>query len=202
MYYPDKELYKSSLINAMLRFNLTTASIAFMWPFVHCLGLKRNELFTEEGKICKRLGFLVSGIMIGIGDNIKGEKNVSEMYNDNDNRAMTSFLSLDRQIKSTESIMAVSESVILYITYDNLKYLCKMHPEFGIVRELLHAEQHIIMLTREADVKQLNPEEIVKKLYKVHPEYFRKPYYKNLISFYLGISRASYNSILKRLKIK
>ena len=102
MYYPDKELYKSSLINAMLRFNLTTASIAFMWPFVHCLGLKRNELFTEEGKICKRIGFLVSGIMIGIGDNIKGEKNVSEMYNDNDNRAMTSFLSLDRQIKSTE----------------------------------------------------------------------------------------------------
>src|ERR1017187_1857371 len=74
MNYPDKELHKQGLIKAMSRFNLSTVSIVFMWPFVHCVGLKRNELFTEEGKIRKRLGFLSSGIMIGIGDNIKGER--------------------------------------------------------------------------------------------------------------------------------
>jgi hypothetical protein len=121
MTYLDKELFKRILQKAFAPYALSTVAFDALWNLIHCEGLKKNELFTVEGKKCIRLGFLVSGVVIGIGNDINGKRIVSELYNSTDNRVVTSFRSFDMQVNSLESIKALN------LTPEGYKVECRLY---------------------------------------------------------------------------
>lgn len=147
--------------------------------------LKKGEIILKEGEVCRNLWFLVNGILRSYHTIEEKEVTSRLMFK---NHIVISAGSFFKQTSATESIEALSDTVVAILPFINLQEIYNRFPEFNyhtrIITEtyFFKQEQRLYML-RQADVR-LRYRYFVEN----YSEYFKDISLKYVASF-LNITR-------------
>ncbi|MBO9205120.1 MULTISPECIES: Crp/Fnr family transcriptional regulator [Niastella] len=151
--------------------------------------LKKDEYLLRAGDICKNVYFVKKGLLRSLY--LKGDKEISKWFmKENDVvYAVKSFL---EQVPSLESIQALDDCTLQYITYSQLQDVCRRFPEFLNHRSIL--TEHYYKLSEERHAIVLYPKAIERYQYLLqnYPELIGRVPAKYIAS-YLGVSKATLN---------
>ena len=109
-------------------------------PFFEELMLRKSDYFVQEGKVCRRMGFIAEGVM-RYCMNREGEDITCYFVCENNFAGdPDSYLS---QRPSDKNMQALTDCTLFVITYDNYKKLQKVLPRFN---EITGAINHRVMM--------------------------------------------------------
>lgn len=154
--------------------------------------LKKGEYVLIEGNVCKYVYFVQRGLLRSF-DLIDGREVCNWFMKENDVvYAVESFLT---QEPSTESIQALEDCTLHYITYSQLKDICRSFIEFNVHRSVLTEGYYLGSMKRQKMLTRLSPKKRYEHYLENYPEFVRRVPVKDIAS-YLGMSA----STMKRLK--
>lgn len=157
--------------------------------------IKKNEVFVEEGKICRHLYFLEKGLLryfiIKDGNDITKTFTIAPYL-------FTSTLSFRNQKPANESIQAIEKSIVWQTTFSKMNELTKLnswnHFVKKVVNEVQEFAESLLM-----EVRTETAEKRYEKLLEKHSDLIHKIPLKHLSSF-LGIAPQSLSRIRKKLQ--
>lgn len=163
-------------------------------PFLVPLKLKKNEHFIEQGEICYKSGFIISGILRNYYLSAKGEEiTYCLTFPGNFVNAFSSFITGNPTKENIHAITDVEMLVVPKQVTDRLKETNDKWKEFFNVltqKAYIKLEDYIFMLQMES------AEDRYKTLIKNYPEYIQFIPLKYLSS-YLGITQRHLSRIRK-----
>src|SRR5258708_29667096 len=128
----DKVLEPPEGINKILQnFQLTSDELVKISQTLKICRLKKRELFCEAGKVCGKIGILLDGLLMANFNTVKGTPNVSRFFYSPDNIIVTSFESFKMKRVSEESIIAIEDSTLIYLTIVDLEELYSVAPSIN-----------------------------------------------------------------------
>ena len=132
---------------------------------------------------------------------MNGKKVVSHFYHHDDNLMVTNITSLDLDIKATESITALSDVVLLYVTLDGLNKIYEDFPYMYKIKSIANAVELNKSKQDNMDFREMEDFEWLENLYLLRPYLFFPPFKIHLES-YCPFSPRSFDTHFKILKIK
>jgi CRP-like cAMP-binding protein len=165
-------------------------------PYFKEIKLKKGDIFVSQGKVCKKIGFIDSGMIRIFYLNHKAEETTYGFCNEN--CITTSFKSFITQTPSDLVLQAVEESVLLTIDYQNLQTLYEKYPIWQNIgriitqSEFLNMEQYASVLSNES------AKEKYLRLLRDQPTIIQKAKIEDIAS-YLGITRRTLSRIRKEI---
>ena len=168
--------------------------IADIELFLEYKFLKKKELLLKEGQVSKHLYFIDKGL-------------IRSFYNENDIEITTWFMkendliisvkSFFEQAPSTESLQAIEDCELYYISHKNLNELYEKYQAFNTIGRVL--TQHYYMMSEERLLNLRKKEAITRyqHLLQYHPQIAMRFPLKHIAS-YLGITLET----LSRLRAK
>ncbi len=159
---------------------------------------KKRELFIAEGKICREIGFVITG-SFRCHKVIEGIEVTT--YFSFDQEWISAYTSFLRKAPSFIAIEAMEDSEVLVLAYDDLQYLYNHYVSFERFGRLI-AEYLVGCLDdRMHSLLLKTPEERYLKTLTENSKYFeRVP--QHYIASYLGIAPESLSRIRKRVMHK
>ncbi len=123
------------------------------------LHLAKGECFAEEGRHCKQIGFVVSGVLYAIATNAAGTAYVSSFYEPD--QLVTAYKSYHEDITSCCSVITLQASTVLVIDRDVLKNLLPPAYEKELLLAFLHtrylfADEHATELATLSVAERYN----------------------------------------------
>jgi CRP-like cAMP-binding protein len=160
--------------------------------------VRKGEFFLQKGKMCDKLGILISGLLYAYYETGNGEEKVSRFFYLGKNSVVTSFESFRFLKKSAESIRAIEDSFLLCISQTDLDELYQQIPSLNRIGRELAELSYIQALERIHDLQALDKEKMFNKFYKEHRELFGRVKIQHLTS-YLAMNRNLYSKFLKKI---
>ncbi len=119
-------------------------------PFLKEVNVKSGELFLEQGKVCKKIGFIASGLfrVFYLNDG----KEITTCFC-KENTFTGSYQSFITQQPSDLTIQAIEDSNLFVFSYDDLQQLYKKHSFWQQVGRLVAENEYI---TNECYTRFLN----------------------------------------------
>jgi len=176
-----------SFDNFLKQFPNYTASVYEMaLPFLNILTIKAGDYFLQQGNICKKIGFIESGLIRLYY--INNGKEVTNCFC-KENSIVTSYTSLLTQKESEISAQAVEDTELITLSYDSLQTLyskssfwqqvgriasenefmeIECHNRF--LNDLSAKERYIQILENESDLLQRVPLNHLATYLQVTPE--------------------------------
>jgi len=154
--------------------------------------LRKKELLLKAGHVCRHIYFIETGLLRCYY--MQGEHEVCSWFM-KEGDVIVSVESFFDQKESYESIQALEDCVLYYISFQQLDHIYRNFPEFNYVgRELVQkyyklSEQRLYSLRMQRGLERFD------YLKKHHPELMQRVEQKFLAS-YLGITE-QYLSMLK-----
>lgn len=157
----------------------------------------KGEYFNRKGNICTHLGFIAQGVFRSFTvDGKTGEEKNVFFYSTHG--FVVTFKSFVNQIPCDYQTQAMTESLVIYINYQDLIQLYQKSHAWEKFGRLVAQEAFNITMTRIEGFLLKSPEERYLDLVQAHPDIFNSiPLYH--ISSYLGIQGPSLSRIRKRL---
>ena len=157
--------------------------------------IKKNEVFVEEGKICRYLYFLEKGLLryftIKDGNDITKTFTIAPYL-------FTSTLSFRNQKPANESIQAIEKSIVWQTTYSKMNDLTKLNSWNHFVKKVGN-EVQAFAESLLMEVRTETAEKRYEMLLEKHSDLIHKIPLKHLSSF-LGIAPQSLSRIRKKLQ--
>ncbi|WP_417887532.1 Crp/Fnr family transcriptional regulator [Zunongwangia sp.] len=175
---------------------LTKDEIDFFEQKVVRKKLKKGDFFIKEGKTCKEVGFVVSGLFRSFyHSSMEAEVTYCFTFSNSFVSAYSSFLS---QNKTLENIQALTDTEILTISRDQLLKLEQSSTNWLKFFKMM-AEQEYIKLEKRIFMLQMETaEKRYLDLLTNQPEYLQLiPL--NYLSSYLGITQRHLSRIRKSI---
>ncbi len=165
--------------------------------FLVRLAIKKDTILLEEGKICRHLYFLESGLLRFFI--VKNGNDVTKYFTDIP-YCFTSIKSFEAQIPATESIETLEDTVLWAITADNVKTLFNLPAWNTFTRKLV---QEVQTYTDEIleDLQTETAENRYKKMLFDNDPLLQRVPLKHIAS-YLGIAPQSLSRIRKSVLTK
>jgi CRP-like cAMP-binding protein len=156
--------------------------------------VKKDEIILREGKVCRHLYFLESGLLHFYIS--KDGKNVTKFFTVAP-YFFTSQASFNAQKPATENIQAIEASIVWQITYQQLNELYQLKSWTDFARKII---QEVQFFTEEIleDLQTETAEIRYEKMLKNDSELVTRVPLKILAS-YLGIAPQSLSRIRKKL---
>ncbi|MCB2196424.1 MAG: Crp/Fnr family transcriptional regulator [Bacteroidetes bacterium] len=159
--------------------------------------IKKNEVFVEEGKICRYLYFLEKGLLryfiIKEGNDITKTFTIAPYL-------FTSTLSFRNQKPAKESIQAIEKCIVWRTSYHKMRELTKLNSwnlfTSKVVNEVQEFAESLLL-----EVRTETAEKRYEKLLTEYSDIIDKISLKHLSSF-LGIAPQSLSRIRKKLQEK
>lgn len=157
--------------------------------------IKKRDYLLKAGHVCRHIYFIESGLLRCFYR--QGENEVCSWFM-KEGDVICSVESFFDQKESYESIQALEDASVLYISYQELEHIYRHYPEFNFIsRELLQkyyklSEQRLYSLRMQRGLERFE------WLKANHPELVQRVEQKYLAS-YLGITE-QYLSMLKSVK--
>lgn len=155
-----------------------------------------KSYFLKKGQISERIGFIRKGLLR------------SFIYNDNADDITTHFFmagtvaismeSFNNQVPSKEFIIALEDSELLVITYDQVQELCRKIPTWRQIIKDVDEQKFHQQMNRSIRFQTLSASERYLQLMEKRPELIQKVPLKHIAS-YLGIDIATLSRIRKKL---
>lgn len=156
---------------------------------------RKKELLIEQGEICTCNFFVIKGLLYSYNINHKGDKNITQFALEN--WWITNLESFINNTPSANSIEAIEETTVLYITKNQLEGLYQVVPKLERVFRII-AEKTLIALQRKDEVyMKQNSKERYSFLVSQHPKFAQRvPQY--MIASYLDITPEYLSEIRKQ----
>jgi CRP-like cAMP-binding protein len=152
--------------------------------------------FLEEGKIANEVGFIASGLFR------------SFFYDDNANDITTHFFqqgtvvlsmkSFNNQVPSKENIVAMEDSHIYFMTYEETMELYKKVPAWRQITKDVDEMKFNELMNRSIQLQTLSAKERYDLFCQNYPDIIQKVALKHIAS-YLGIDIATLSRIRKKM---
>lgn len=115
----------SELITYILQFgNLTPQQRDLIKSKATALELRKNEYFSEAGKIPRQIGFIVEGVIRGCYHSNKGEEITRHIICENS--LVADYPNYETNTQSTESLQACTDCKLLVFTKQNWEELSRI----------------------------------------------------------------------------
>jgi CRP-like cAMP-binding protein len=176
---------------------LSNADWASVESYLVRMEVKKETILLEEGKICRHLYFLESGLLRFFI--LKNGNDITKYFTDIP-YCFTSIKSFDAQIPATESIETLEDTVLWAITSDNVKRLFNLPAWNTFTRKLI---QEVQTYTDEIleDMQTETAENRYKKMLFENDPLLQRVPLKHIAS-YLGIAPQSLSRIRKTVLAK
>lgn len=146
--------------------------------------LSRKEYLLKQGRVSKEICFIEKGLLRCFY--IKDDKEVCSWFM-KEGDVIISVESFFTQQSSNESIQALEDCIIYYITYDELQHIYKTFPEFNFIGRVLTEQYYTLSEQRLYSIRMQRSFERYDFLMEKHPELIQRVPSKYLAS-YLGIT--------------
>jgi CRP/FNR family transcriptional regulator, anaerobic regulatory protein len=154
--------------------------------------LPRKDYLLKAGQVSRKICFIAKGLLRCFY--IKDEQEVSSWFM-KEGDVIVSVESFFSQEESYESIQALEDCLLYYITYDELQYLYRHFPEFNFIGRVLLEKYYKLSEQRLYSLRMQRSQERYEYLLENHREMVLRVPAKYLAS-YLGITE-QYLSMLK-----
>lgn len=156
--------------------------------FFEVQSLEKNEVFTQRGQVCKKLGILTKGLLSASYETPKKVDQVSRFMFLPHHFIVSDFESFTKGTPATESIIAIEKSEMLVINYKDMVALYNALPKMNMIGREVAEDFYIKALHRIYDLQVLNAEERVSKFFKNYPDLYNRVG-KQEIASYLRMNR-------------
>ena len=155
---------------------------------------KKKEMLLEKGRICKNIFFIEKGLIRCFY--LLNEKEVSSWFM-KEGDVIISVESFFKQVPSYESIQALEDCTVYYISYEQLMHAYVTFVEFNFVGRILTEKYYTLCEQRLYSLRMHKAAERYNDLLQNDPEIIQRVPSKYIAS-YLGISLET----LSRVKSK
>ncbi len=176
---------------------IPTEEMDFFLDNVNDERLKKGEYFHSAEKVCKKIGFVKSGLFKSYVIDDKANEKIIEFYPENS--FVSAFTSFITKAKTDWNIQSIEDSEILTISYDFLEHLYKRHNCWTILGLRIFEMQTLKKCSREKSLLVNNATERY-LLFRRQYESIESRLTLNQIALYLGIQPESLSRIRKDLK--
>ncbi len=156
--------------------------------------IEKDELILEEGKICRNLYFLETGLLRFFIN--KDGNDITKFFTEAP-YFFTSQASFNAQKPANENIQAIEKSVVWKMTYDKVNDLYKLKSWTDFARKIIQEVQFYTEQILE-EIQTETAEYRYEKMLKTSPELLKRIPLKHLAS-YLGIAPQSLSRIRKKI---
>ena len=156
--------------------------------------LKKKEMLLEKGRICKNIFFIEKGLIRCFY--LLNEKEVSSWFM-KEGDVIISVESFFKQVPSYESIQALEDCTVYYVSYEQLMHAYVTFVEFNFVGRILTEKYYTLCEQRLYSLRMHKAAERYNDLLQNDPEIIQRVPSKYIAS-YLGISLET----LSRVKSK
>ncbi len=159
-------------------------AFALALPFFQEKQLEKGEIFVRQGEVCRKVGFIVSGIFRNyyLHDGVE----VTACFC-LENTFLTSYASLVTRQVSRMEIQALEDSVLLVIQLTDLEKLYALHPFWEKTGRLTAEREFIVLETHNITRYDETALEKYTRIMQDTPELINRVPLQNLAS-YLGIT--------------
>ncbi len=158
--------------------------------------LAKKDYLLRAGQVSRRICFIARGLLRCFY--IKDEQEVSSWFM-KEGDVIVSVESFFGQSESYEAIQALEDSLLYYITYDELQYTYRNFPEFNFIGRALLEKYYTLSEQRLYSLRMQRSQERYEYLLEHHPELVLRVPMKYLAS-YLGIQEETLSRIRSKLK--
>jgi CRP-like cAMP-binding protein len=159
--------------------------------------IQRDEILLAEGKICRHLYFVESGLLRFYIT--KGGNDITKFFTDAP-YCFTSQVSFNSQKPATENIQAIEKSIVWQTTLQQANELLELKSWNTFVRKLIQEVQYYTEQILQ-EVQTETAENRYEKMLKVNPTLLKRLPLKYLAS-YFGIAPQSLSRIRKKIIAK
>ena len=179
------------------KFNLSDPAVKKVFRTLQSLFVKRGERFSHCNRVCKRAGFLVSGLLYASYIDEEGKEIVSRFYYAPKNMIVSSFQSFQDGKPANEYIEAIEDSYLLCISRDDLAKLYRSIGILNFITRIIAEQSYVQALQRIHFLQALSNEQKIKEFLKDDSELVNKVKVQQLAS-YLGMHRNQFTRLLRK----
>ena len=158
--------------------------------------LPKGEYLARKGRVSNEIGYVIEGCLRQFYIHNEEEKTTYFYF---ENHLVSSYISCILKTPSELSIEALSDTRLLYFTYDTLQILYEKSQRWERFGRLIAEYLAIGMEERMAGLLMMNPEERYETLLKSGKDKILQRIPQQYIASYLGITAVSLSRIRRRI---
>lgn len=165
--------------------------------YLQVLKIEKGDYFVEEGKVCKKIAFINSGIfrIFYLKDGIEVNTCFCEEIS-----IVSSFGSFVNQTPSKENIQSLEDAEIVTLSYENMAKLYKTSEKWRSVKNLLTEKECLRLSNRVESLSFETAKEKYEKLITTHPKIIQRVSIQDIAS-YIGVSRETLSRIRSKIEL-
>lgn len=174
-------------------FSFSATEWQYLLSLVRTKTLNKGDFLLKEGQICRDIAYVQQGLLMYYTLH-NGEIKPADF---GEEQSWVSYIkSFSTQTIGEMNIVALEDSVVYCVSYDNLQELFKQYPQFMSL-QLKDVEEALVEAIQHAnDLANLTAQERYHKLLEKHPTWAQRvPQYH--LAAYLGIRPQSLSRIRK-----
>lgn len=148
------------------------------------LKVNKKTFILREGEVCRNIYFIESGFFKSF--HLRDGKEVIQWFMKT-NDVIISVNSFYKQVPSYEFIQATENSVVHFISYEQLEFIYNKHIEFNFIGRVLTQHYYALSEERLFNMRKQKAEDRYKFLLSTYPEIVQNASRTDIAS-YLGIS--------------
>jgi CRP-like cAMP-binding protein len=156
--------------------------------------VNKNDFLLSEGKVCNEYCFLEKGFMRAYTFDHEGNDVTTAFYSNN--QVVCELFSFFKRLPAKESIQALTDCKLYFITFEQLQIIFHAMPEFREFGRTILVNSYTQLKERMLGMIQLTAEQRYATLIKTNPDIFQNASLKYIAS-YLGITDTSLSRIRK-----
>lgn len=178
----------------------TDENLNFISGKIKYLHIKKGEYFVKEGEISSVVGILLDqkGVLKAYSCDEEGTKKVTRIFYSPNNLIVSSFESFKERTAANESIIAVTDVLLLAVSHDDLQLLYDSIPSFNAIGRILAEQSYITVLKKYREMQTMSGKQRVANFYG-HSKSLINVVDTQDIATYLGLSRNKYSDYLKEV---
>lgn len=174
---------------------LSPRCLAYLRKVIKTSTVRREEFLLRDGEICKNLYFINDGLLKCFY--IHRDREVCDWFFGR-GETVVSIESFYDQVPGMDFIQALKDSVLFYITFDELNYLYRKFVEFNVVGRVLTNKYFRIWHRQARNIRMLTAEERYQYLLKTQPDLVNSVSVRDLAS-HLDMSRETLSRMRGRI---
>lgn len=167
----------------------------YLLAHLKAMNVPRKDLLLKSGQVCRQICFVSKGVFRCFY--WKDDTEVSSWFM-KEGDVIISVESFFQQKPSYESIQALEDCELFYITYEELQHIYRHYPEFNFIGRVLTEKYYTLSEQRLYSLRMQRSQERYDYLVRNYPELIQRVPGKFLAS-YLGITEVTFSRIRARL---
>ena len=163
----------------------------YLFEILKTKELKKKDFLLKAGHVCRNVCFIEKGLLRCFYT--KADAEVSSWFM-KEGDVIISIESFYQQKESYESIQAIEDSIVYFISYTELNYIYKTFPEFNFIGRVLTEKYYTLWAEQLYALRMQQATERYKWLMDHHPELILRVPAKYIAS-YLGIDETTLSKI-------